>query len=257
MLKHFFKLSFKTQLVLFVSLGIIVTGATAFLYVLNSQISSFESIYFDSINTSTKTVKLGLELGLSKENFDAINQVFDWVKQDKKFVCIILKDETNETIATFPPSFEKSTKELDNLIKSNSINNKTYYVKEHWDAKYLKGTFVVGFSTNQFYEQKKKSFKEILLVELVLLVLGFVITLYMSSKITLPLVRLQKFAEKIDTGDLSSRADEVKGNKETNLVAKSVNSMVDRLLQIQSERVEEVTKFNESLGSQNQLLINY
>ena len=150
---------------------------------------------------------------------------------------------------------EPNIKELLQKAKSSSAEDTTYYKSIEWKTKYGNGNAIIGFSTEQLSNLKRESLQNLTLSLLVILALSISLFSGIALSITKPLNKLISVAVDISKGNETIRANNLTGNIELRTLANSFNVMLDRMLETQAIRIDEVKKFNESLENQNNKLI--
>ncbi len=202
--------------------------AGSYFYFANNQKETFEFQFNQKNRSVLETVKVGLEIGLQNENFEAIQKVFSWVKQQPDFEWIGIKDSSGTFFAQYP---EIDVKEKD-LKKYTDINMPVVSYSEDFQAAAEKDTVYITFSTKNYKEKKNKLISDVLISFLFLFVVVALVSLLISFALSRPIVRLQDAMDNVAKGDLGFRA-ELTGTKEIVSLTNSFHFMMD---EIQSER---------------------
>ncbi len=249
------KLSLRRQL--FISVVFIISIISTSYYFYHSYTTKeFFSISFkERTRAITEGVKLGMEIGLENEDFVSVLKAVNWAKRDSIVKFIAIYDNSNEKIVEIPGSFSSKYDRLSSLARVSTIEDSIFVTSSSWETKIGSGYLFIGFSTEMLASHERKSLNDLITTSIIILVIVLFIAVIISNGISKPLNRLKIVAQKISHGEYKFRVDESKGSKEVVSVATSFNKMIDKLLESQSKRLEEVNKFNESLEKRNQELV--
>lgn len=213
--------------IIFIAFTALLT-LTFYLYFAKTQRETFEH-QFDQKNSSIlETVKIGLEIGLQNENFEAIKKIFDWVKLQPDFEWIGIKDSSGMFFAQFP---ETKINEND-LTKLNNINMPVIFYSGKWQTSMDNGVVYISFNTKNYKIKKENLFKDMLFSSIFLFLLVIIVSSYISIILARPIVKLQNVMDKVAEGDFDFRT-EISGNKEISKLGRSFHFMMD---EIKSER---------------------
>lgn len=229
--KYFNKL--KTRMVLTAILGLIIFSASYYFYSIKAQRALFEQSFDKQTDSLLKAVKLGIEVGLSEENYSTINLVFNWAKNDNDFVFIVLTDETEDIFASFPENYNISVENL--KLKSTQYNLEDSVIVKSisWKANIGSGKIFIGFSTHTIIDFETKTKYEVSALNFIFILISTLVVLLVTSSITKPLDKLRKISSEIKNGNLEARMDETRGGNELTSVAVSFNQMVKQLISTQ------------------------
>jgi len=230
--KIFFR-RLSTRLIIIVSLVIFVAAGLFYFYVINLQRNLFQESFTRAAESTLETVKLGIEIGLENENYETINTVFDWAKQDKFLRFILLTDSENEIIAQYPDNLSLSLESILTKSSNPSLDDKLYIISTNWNAVLGNGNIYLGFSTEQIQNYESELLSDVGTVIIFALIIGILLVIVIATSITNPLENLRRITNKIRLGKLDSRADENRGGFEISSVAKDFNSMVHKLVDTQ------------------------
>ncbi len=244
----------RTQFVAMVSIGIILISTSFYFYSLHNQRELFTEGFSQSTLSTFETVRLGLTIGLSQENFETVTTVFNWAKENKSVRCIVLTDSAGESFAQYPDSIPFSVPQL--LQRSLLISFQDSFLVRagQWNSPLGNGYLYIGFSTEQIHLREKQTLREVSITTLVLLSAGIIVVFLLASNITKPLERLRLTVERIAKGENASRANTTRGTEEITTLALSFNQMLEQLLQAQRELHQRVQELDEANKLKNRLL---
>lgn len=202
--------------------------AGSYFYFANNQKETFESQFNQKNKSVLETVKVGLEIGLQNENFEAIQKVFSWVKLQPDFEWIGIEDSSGAFFAQYP---EIGIKESD-LKKFTDIRMPVIAYSQELQTPMEKSKVYITFSTKGYREKKNKLINDVLISFIFLFIIVALVSFLISVALSRPIVKLQEAMNNVAKGDLGFRA-ELSGAKEIIGLTKSFHYMMD---EIQSER---------------------
>jgi len=230
--------SFRFRLLSIVLLGIGLVSVSFYFYSINNQRNLFHESFDKSADKTLQTVKIGIELGLSLENYETINTIFSWTKNDSSVEFIVLTDESG-VFATYPENLKMDLNTMDSLkLSSNSILLKSII----WKSKFGNGKIHMGFSTKTIQIYEKKTLKELFLISLIFTLIALIVVFILSSGISRPMKNLQVISDSIREGNFSARAEIKSGSNEIRSVAKAFNLMVTELTDYQEKTEKDLSK---------------
>ncbi len=223
----------------------------------------------DSIDTALKgTSNTSLVLGVEATSFRASSPIsyngsivgtisigsaitdtkfFDWIssflsaevtffKGDVRFMTtlrdaqgkrIIGTSLTNESIKTLVLNEGKT------YFGTNEISG-IEYLSAYWPAKELKGKIIgmwfIGLPVSTVQQIKQNAQISTVIISLITLGIMLVIAIFVGMRLTAPVNKIAKYASSVADGDAEATID-VKSNDEYGLLAKSLQSMVEKLKQ--------------------------
>jgi class 3 adenylate cyclase len=209
-----------------------VTGIILFyLYTVNLQRQNFREDFNKRIEQFVDTMKLGLEVGLTEENFSTIQKVFEWARKEPSLKWIILLDQDGELFASFPDDFKINKENLPELINPNNNFTDSGTVRTtNWSSPILKGSMYINFSNSELLKRENALLHDTAISALVSLIVIIFIVWILASVITHPLERLRNLTWQISKGDLSIRFKEIwLDSREISSVGKYFNDMMTSL----------------------------
>ncbi len=232
---------FRFRLTAFALAGILALSGISYFYTIRIQRDLFNKAYEKSIQNTLETVKIGIELGLSSENYEPIQKIFTWVKTDALVKFIVLTDE-NGIFATYP---ENETFDLNSLKAKAASGEKDVPVivkSIDWKSQLGSGIIFMGFSTETIAAYEHKTFAELGSIGLLFVFSAAIIVFLLATKITNPLKRLQTASDEIRTGNFEARVNEDEGGNEIKAVAQAFNLMVKELTETQQKLEHDLNK---------------
>ncbi|MDD4974454.1 MAG: adenylate/guanylate cyclase domain-containing protein [Bacteriovorax sp.] len=213
--------------IVFITFTALLTMSFYF-YFTKTQKEIFENQFNQKNKSVLETVKIGLEIGLQNENFEAIQKIFDWVKTQPDFEWIGIKDSSGIFFAQYPESHMKESE----LLKLNNINMSAISYSKKWQTSLDSGIIYINFSTKSYKNKKEIFLKDVFISSLFLFVIVILGSVFISILLSRPIVKLQNIMNKVAEGDFNYNV-EISGNKEISNLAHSFHFMMD---EIQSER---------------------
>jgi len=257
-LKAFFRLRLRTQLLIAVTF-LVITSLVTFAFFSLQQQRKFYMIEFNNATLATiEAARLALEIGLKDENYEAIGTVLRWVKENENVEFIALVDESDEIVALFPDSSNYSVSMIRQLSTTLDLSKKLFVREGTWTSATTEvGRLFIGFSTRYLTRAEQRTVLSMFGVVFLVVLVGVIITYYLSKEMTLPLERLKIVTEKISNNELSIRAETDMGSQEIQSVAMAFNHMINQLLQTQKQRLDELESYNKNLSEQNHIIEEY
>ncbi len=254
-LKPSYDIPLKQQLTVLIT-SIAVIAIIIFAYI-NSGIQK-NLVYKEfeaSALTQVEAVRLGLEIGLQEENFESISDVINWATRNPNIEFIIIYDEFEEVLATYPENTEIELTILTQIPSRITSESELFVKSLSWYSNISgNGRIFLGFDTKYIREAEQAAFWNLFLIT-VLIGFGTALsTLAIARNITKPIEALKEIAQKFTIDHPEIRADEYQGSLEVKVLAKSFNGMLDTLVETQNQRMTEMETFNQSLSERNNRL---
>lgn len=230
----------RTQLLIVVSFFIVVTALSFYAYTYNLQRDIYTRGFIQTIDNLLETVRVGVELGLSEENYIVINNVLTIAKKKPIVRFLVVTDSSNTGImAQYPEEEVFYLPGLDTLSHLPSLQQPIIVRKTAIKAKMgltdFTGILYIGFSTAEYHQLVSMTTRDITLFSVLGLLVGLCITYLISMGISRPLIRFRAITQKIFAGETNVRADEQTGNKDMNTLAVAFNLMLGKLLDSQQQ----------------------
>lgn len=241
----------RTRLISIAVFGLLILSFTFYFYSIKTQRSLFRQSFDKSTNGLMEAVKLGIEVGLSEENYATIQMVFNWAKSDKDVEFIAMTDESGAIFASFPEEFNFTKDELTLKTQNNTLEDSLIVKSLNWSAKLGHGKIFIGFSTKTLIEYESKTIYDIGGINIIFIAAALLAIILFTAGITKPLEKLRKVSDEIRTGNLEARMDETRGGTELTSVAVAFNQMVKKLVRTQQTLQSDI---NEAIVYINSLL---
>jgi len=232
---------FRFRLIALVLAGIFIVSIAYYFYSIKNQRDLFNKSFQKSTENTLETVKIGIEVGLSLENYETINTIFTWIKSDSVVKFIALSDETG-IFASYPDNKSFKLSELNSLVASAETSSQIIVKSIDWKSQFGNGKIFMGFSTEALINFEHKTFIELGGLSLIFIFSAVVIVLFLSLGITKPLHNLKNASDEIRNGNFDARADETKGGNEIQSVAQAFNMMVKELTDTQNRLENDLNK---------------
>lgn len=228
------ELSLKTQL--FIAFSLVSLALSLFYYQRNIALQNniLETSFIKNNKLIFKTVKLGLEVGLKSDNFQAISDVFKYAKDQKDLAWIIITDGEKDVFANYPEdlNIEEAWKETSKLTFSPTSST-NYTESGKYETPVAKGNLFISFKTNSYQKVKSQLKKESLALTGSILIVSLLVSFLISKFIMNSLSLLQKTIETITLGNFNEKIDSWSRTKEVQNLKTSFNTMMN---EINSER---------------------
>lgn len=249
----FSRATLRTQLVLLVSTIVVIATVIFMLFTMYIQRQFFIEEFDNATLATIESARLGLEIGLKEENFESINMVLSWVKENDNVRFIALADEDGYLLASFPEEIPYSVQDLRNLGSVISYSDTLFVREEDWVSSIGgDGALFIGFSTQYLKDLEQENIWNLAFIISVVLSGAVITSFFMAKGITRPLEQLKIVTRKISNNNLETRANFDAGSPEIRSVAISFNTMVDKLMDTQKQRISEMETFNLSLEERNE-----
>jgi serine phosphatase RsbU (regulator of sigma subunit) len=248
----YFRLRLRIQLMMLV-IGLVIVAVASFAYIsLNRQRSIYIQEFSNATRATIEAARLGLEIGLQDENYEAINTVLRWVKENDNVEFIALADETGELMASFPDTLGFTIADFERFPREIEFSEDRYLTEGIWKTPTGgDGRLYIGFSTQYLQKAERDSIFSLVSVVLVVSLLCALSAYYLAGELTSPLEQLRVTTQKIMRNELTERASASSGSLEMRSVAEAFNQMIEKLLESQRQRLSEMEAFNKSLGERN------
>lgn len=224
------ELSFKTQL--FMAFSLISLALSLFYYQRNLSLQNniLETSFIKNNKLIFKTVKLGLEVGLKSDNFQAIGDVFKYAKSEKDLDWIIITDGENDVFANYPEDLnvEEAWKET-SKITFLPTDSQNYTESGKYATPVAKGNLFISFKTDSYQKVKSQLKRESLILTGSILVLSLLVSFLISKFIMNSLSILQKTIETITLGNFNEKIDSWSRTKEVQKLKTSFNAMMNEI----------------------------
>lgn len=195
-----------------------------------------------------ETVALATGISLDQMNFTNIVRAMNWAKKDSNMVYLGIFDSENDEIGIFnPKNLQLDTQEILKRDAYFEINENIYTVVPIVDGKTTQGKVIVGLSLVELQASIQHNRLITLYVSSGILLVGILISIFFSNRISKPLARLTEATREVGTGKYSIDID-VKSSDEVGVLA--------RAFQIMTEKINQTMAENSSINEQLEEIID-
>ena len=210
--------------------------------------------YNNEVQNLAGTVALGVRIALNEQNYEGVRTAMEFVKDNPNllFVSLLQYDTiwndnhtkylVQETVfKTFPERFhpEPSVSSNDSMIVKHA----------HFETSLMSGAILLAFSTEGINKSEKEIFRTSLIISGGIFLVGMLIGLLLSRKISAPVIALRNAAQRVAKGDLTPVVKDF-SKDEVGDLAIAFNTMVQEL----SNSREELHNTNRTLTETNATL---
>lgn len=242
---HKFLHSIKTKLTFLIT--IVITAISMFVYLYFPQ--QFEERQLDAledkVSTMAEMASYGVGAALFFLDLDATREQVLPLLKNKEVQYLVI--QTGNDSVFYESNFNVATllnyKDCDN--NSITSDNSTFRVHSEiiMNSEVI-GTLFMGYSLNNLKKEVNDIRDNIAIVSFIIFLIGAISVFYIAFTLIKPLSSMVDVVEKIRGGNLSMRAP-TSNNDEVGYLAKSFNSMVDRI----EDTNEEMELINKDLES--------
>lgn len=211
--------------------------------------------YDNATKAQMEAVRLGLEIGITEENYNSIQTVISWAREDENFEFIAVYDKDRQLLGAFPSERTYDFSTLNNLPDNLNDADTLFVTKTSWETTLTgTGAIFIGYNTSYLEELQNKTAATFTLIILGLIAAIVIIVIALARNITRPLVRLKEVVENVKEDDTHYRANVTQGSPEVRVVAKAFNEMLEELISTQRKRLFEVERHSRTLSENNNKL---
>ena len=187
------------------------------------------------LQNMAETVALSTGISLENMDFSSLGLTIDWAKKDSGLVYLGIFDHENDVVGIFNPnSLKLNIPELMNRKGHFELDGSLYTVVPIKHKNKDLGKTIVGLSLNELNAGILDNKVMTLNISLGILLLGILISIFISNRITKPLSRLTKATRELGQGNYSVNIN-VKSSDEVGMLASSFQVMVEKLNQAMTE----------------------
>jgi two-component system NtrC family sensor kinase len=210
--------------------------------------------YNSQVQNLANSVALGVKIALNEGNFEGVKTAMDYVKgkPDLLFVSLVETDtlwDNDHTKYTIKQSvFKTYPDSVQNSLQINS-GDSVIVKRADFTSSLMTGAVLLAFSTREINENKKSIRIISLLVSGGILLIGMLISFWLSRNISKPVEALSNAAQKVGKGDLTPVITGY-SNDEIGALTKVFNNMVNDLSKAQGD----LNRSNKTLSETNETL---
>ena len=193
------RFSIKIQLILFMTLVLSIVEISTLLVVLNIQKKDSKNNSILDAQTITKSLNNDLLKIVLNPNTDMLSDITFRLSAFKKIEGLILLDTQNNPIFKYGDTQELLSKQTIILEKNTLFSENNLLIKENLEAEnYTFGHTILNINLSSYQEKHKEITQTILLIFPITLLLGILISIYLSKSYTKPFSRLLEAMKKSD-----------------------------------------------------------
>jgi PAS domain S-box-containing protein len=252
----FGNISINSLLMIILSSIIIAVSFIYYTYTKESHIRTYKEGISLSHNTVLKYIKSGFEQGFSYNDYGFFREIYNWILNDKQIIFLALYGNDSLLIRKIPHGFKQDFDYLELDKNNNVFSSELPFIVRKIQVKLKNEVFTVfvGFSSVDFIKAENRIFREVGLRAILVLIIGILIALIISSSLSGPIIKLTDTAKSIADGDMNIRANENFGGREFRQLAMYFNNMIEKIIESQDRLVAEMSKHNEEVNHQNRIL---
>ena len=210
--------------------------------------------YNSEVQNLANSVALGVRIALNEQNYEGVKTAMEYVKGSPglKFVSLLQTDTVwNNTHTGFyiKETVFKTVPDALKISRADTVSNRIITKRAPFTSSFMSGAILIGFTTDEINESQAAIQRTSLLVSGVIFVIGMLISLWLSRKISVPVLHLRDAAKRVSKGDLTARVHTI-SHDEIGDLAIAFNNMVQDL----SSAREELNQSNETLSDTNAAL---
>jgi serine phosphatase RsbU (regulator of sigma subunit) len=253
-------MTIRNAILILVILVTFLTGIVVYSLSIYDKVDIYRSEFEKTTKAKLENVKFGIENYFLEGSYELLGRVVDVLQKDENILLsAVISEESGENILMVSIPDEDIAYSVDSLIaKCNKFNveKDTVFRAIDWNANEESGMIIIGFSTNSLRESIESSSKSTLIQLAGLSFLSIIIGIFFSRRITKPIEKLKEVAANISSGKTDQRVGKILGNKDVKLLSKSFNSMLDKLSEMQKQRVDELSTYNKTLEYKNEQILS-
>jgi len=207
------------------------------------------------VKSINNMISLGVGIGMGETDFVAVSEALTWARSDSSLIYLIVKDKTYHEIASFNPQKLQVPDfvviSADN-VKSIKHENVLYYRNEIVYQHKVLGSLLIGYSLNHVETTIAHLKITTLYFCLVFFLLGGLISIVISDRITNNIRKLDAAVKAISKGDQEITVN-IKSNDEIGKLAETFNQMIHN----QNVARTDLINYSSQLEKQNQELTQF
>lgn len=256
------KLNCRLKLIIAISLLVFASQlTTAYIIIRQSEVSLHEKTHIRGEELSRNLAEFS-SLAIVSRNLASIHEQIQTAMKDSNVRHVVVVDpghkvlvshDLSEVDSTYPPEYIKK------FYFNEKLDRNPHYIDKHGEtiaeitvpitlADNVLGHVIVGYSHTEIVQKISSLNKKTLITLLVGFAGAFLLTIFLTSMITRPLMQLEKTALKISMGNFEIDKPESNSNDEFNLLSQTMYSMARRL--------EELVYNDPLTGLYNRQLLN-
>lgn len=184
----------------------------------------------NGVASFTKMTAHGVSAPLNLRLFDQINPVLELASQNKDVIYLVVTDQSGLAVASVNKDEALKVDLVHLHDTTNSVlTDSVYYLKTSIEFENRKiGDLYIAYSLRLANEQLANVQLYGIIVSFVVILIGFISSLFIGKVISEPIVKLVEAFGKVSAGDLKVRSG-VSSGDETGKLSESFNEMVESL----------------------------
>jgi two-component system NtrC family sensor kinase len=223
-------ISLKTKIWLTVITIVLLFTFFTLFYFPAQQHKALMKNYNNDVQNLANTVALGVRIALNEQNYEGVKTAMEFVNGNPglKFVALMQSDtiwnaahnqyHIKDTIFKTVPDSVK-------LAATDTTGSAIIIKRAPFTSSLMSGAIVLGFSTDEITESQNAIRRTSLQVSGLIFIIGMLIGLWLSRRISVPVLALRDAAERVSKGDLTAEVKSFSYDEIGDL-AKAFNRMV-------------------------------
>ena len=227
--------SIKTKLILLIALVIISIALFVFYFFPadfeRQQIKTIEN----RVNSLAQIASYSVASAIYFNDEEATNEQITALIKSEDIEYVIIQTPQDSTYYSYNLALAKKDRYLDSNSNAISQDKLVYKTKIKIEINNeIIGELFLGYSLKQLNIDMANLRTKIAWVSVIIFIIGLIAVYFIGTYITYPITKMVETVEKIRGGDLTKRTEVLK-NDEIGYLSKSLNSMVDRIEETNTE----------------------
>ena len=252
MLKAISRLSIRTKILSSSIFALLLVCAFIFSFYLNAEKKEINHDMQNNYHDMAEMIAFWVGTELHSSNVEIMTQVAKWAKDKPDIVSIVALDTNQREMGKYHPS----NTELTNLVLLEHNDTFEYQGKllhiakvpiTYQNTKY--GTIILTTSLESYDKKISEKSNTTLIISFSILLMGILLSLFLSRAITKPLIILEQAAKKISRGNYDLHVD-VRFEDEIGILGRSFNEMakeINLLFSRLEKEIEESKRMEKTL----------
>jgi response regulator RpfG family c-di-GMP phosphodiesterase len=243
------RFSIKIQLILFMTLVLLIVEISTLLVVLNIQQKDSKNNSVLDAQTITKSLNNDLLKIVLNPNTDMLSDITFRLSAFKKIEGLILLDTQNNPIFKYGDTQALQSNQKKILEKKTIFLENNLLIKENLEAEnYTFGHTILNINLSSYQEKHKEITRTILLIFPITLLLGILISIFLSKSYTRPFSRLLKAMKNSDPTKNQITIVQTSAKNEIRELFDEFNNQMEQIsnsskeIQLLNEEIEDTQK---------------
>lgn len=231
----FSSIPIRLKLVLLFSVILILFSTFNFFYYPKIHEKQAMNYIRGHLHHMAETVALATGISLQQMNFSNIVLAMNWAKKDSNLIYLGIFDTENDEIGIFnPKNLQLNVLEYLKRDAYFEIDENIYTVVPIEDGKTNQGKVIVGLSLVELKGSIHNNRLITLYVSSGILLVGILISIFFSNRISKPLAKLTEATREVGTGKYAIEID-VESSDEVGVLARAFQIMTEKINQTMAE----------------------